>query len=551
VKSLQDDKILIKSRYYKNVTVKWKSMRKITKYDKKLRGSFIKTAIAVIFLNILFLPQYTPFEKDGDNMFHLYLNGQEIGYAGKETEVEQLLQEARLELATSTDEIVFTDADLTFEGKEVLFGQINTDKELKESMLSVLQSSVRKTLKHAYTIKIKDYTVSLSSSDEVRQLLQAALNQYQSNNRYVVELTMDQARELNVMTAKVITKTESQESDTPAFPVAGMSGYFEDSLADVSGAGDELGFEDITLGLTGLDFGDSVEIVDDYLTPEQITPVEEAIAEVTSVQDKNAIYVVQSGDTLSGIAEKTNIPVEKIIELNDAIENEFTTIRIEQEIIITQPEPPLSIEWNEQVYYEEDYEADIVYVDNDDWYTTQEVTLQEPSAGHRKVAARVSYRNDKEIAREILVEDVTMEAVPKIVERGTKIPPSFIRPVSGGRLSSSFGRRSAPTRGASTYHQGVDWALPTGSAVYASSGGTVTKAGWGGGYGYCVYIRHSDGRETRYAHLSKVLVSPGQSVKQGQRIALSGNTGRSTGPHLHFEMRINGSAVNPLKYLNG
>jgi murein DD-endopeptidase MepM/ murein hydrolase activator NlpD len=84
----------------------------------------------------------------------------------------------------------------------------------------------------------------------------------------------------------------------------------------------------------------------------------------------------------------------------------------------------------------------------------------------------------------------------------------------------------------------------------ASSAGKVIKAGWGSGYGYVVYLQHADGRQTRYAHLSKVLVKSGQTVAQGQRIALSGNTGRSTGPHLHFEMLIGGSHVNPLKYLN-
>ena len=83
----------------------------------------------------------------------------------------------------------------------------------------------------------------------------------------------------------------------------------------------------------------------------------------------------------------------------------------------------------------------------------------------------------------------------------------------------------------------------------ASSGGTVTRAGWGSGYGYVVYIQHEGGRETRYGHLSRVLVSVGQKVEQGEKIALSGNTGRSTGPHLHFELRINGASVNPFDYL--
>ena len=197
------------------------------------------------------------------------------------------------------------------------------------------------------------------------------------------------------------------------------------------------------------------------------------------------------------------------------------------------------------MYYEEDYEAEIVYVDNDDWYTNQTQTLQEPSAGHRKVVADVFYRNKEEVSREILKEEITYEAVPKVVERGTKIPPTYIKPISGGRLTSNFGRRKAPTRGASTYHKGVDWATPVGTAVMASSTGTVAKAGWGSGYGYVVYINHADGRQTRYGHLSKVLVSQGQTVTQGQKIALSGNTGVSTGPHVHFEVLINGSQVNP------
>ena len=236
--------------------------------------------------------------------------------------------------------------------------------------------------------------------------------------------------------------------------------------------------------------------------------------------------------------------------MNETIDNENSTIRVGDELIITVPEPELSVERMEQVYYEEDYEADIIYVDNDDWYTTQTQTLQEPSAGHRIVVADVSYRNNEEVSREILKEEVTYEAVPKIVERGTKIPPTYIKPISGGRLSSNFGRRKAPTRGASSYHKGIDWSTPVGTAVMASSAGTVVKAGWGSGYGYVVYINHADGRQTRYGHLSKVLVSVGQTVSQGQKIALSGNTGVSTGPHVHFEILINGSQVNPLNYLN-
>ena len=164
--------------------------------------------------------------------------------------------------------------------------------------------------------------------------------------------------------------------------------------------------------------------------------------------------------------------------------------------------------------------------------------------------AKRSYTNSDVTGTEIEKEEITYKAVPKIVERGTIVPPTYIKPISGGRLTSGFGKRNRPTKGASSFHKGVDWATPVGTAVMASSSGTVTRAGWGSGYGYCVYIRHPDGKETRYGHLSKVLVKVGQSVDQGQKIALSGNTGVSTGPHLHFEILVGGSQVNPLNLLN-
>ena len=257
-----------------------------------------------------------------------------------------------------------------------------------------------------------------------------------------------------------------------------------------------------------------------------------------------------SGDTLSEIAIKVNIPMDKIVEMNDSLEDEESTLHIGDKLFITVPEPELSVTRVEENYYEESYDADIVYIDNDNWYTTKTVVHQQPSAGFRKVVADVTYMNDKEISREILKEEVVMEAVAKVVERGTRIPPTYIKPISGGRQSSGFGRRNAPTKGASSYHKGIDWATPTGTAVYASCGGTVARAGWGSGYGYVVYIDHEDGRQTRYGHLSKVLVNVGQQVKQGEKIALSGNTGVSTGPHIHFEILINGSQVDPLKYLD-
>lgn len=128
----------------------------------------------------------------------------------------------------------------------------------------------------------------------------------------------------------------------------------------------------------------------------------------------------------------------------------------------------------------------------------------------------------------------------------------FISPVAPGyRVSSGFGPRERPTKGASKDHKGVDIGVPIGTPVYASEEGVVTHAEWQRGYGNVIYIKHANGVETRYGHLSQFNVKPGQIVKKGQQIALSGNTGVSTGPHLHFEWRQNGTAYNPIDIVRG
>ena len=517
-----------------------------------MKIAYIKVAAAAIFVSILFFPTYQKLESTGDNVFTVYLNGIKVGIVENSRQVDRCLIAARKRLAGTSDELVLADSELHCEGSEVLWGTVDDPAEITANMTKVLRGSVKETLNRSYTVKINEYTVNLASTEEVLALLQASIDKFDQANDYYVDLVLDGNRELNVLTTQIYSAREQQAEALAAEEVmssAGIDATLEEMFADVEPA-KEKEFSDYELGLKNLEFGDTVEVVESYLQDYELTSLENAIEEVTKDQEKEQIYEVVSGDTLSQIAEKNEIPLADLIAMNETIENENSMIRVGDELIVTVPEPELSVERMEEVYYEEDYEAEIVYVDNDDWYTTETKTLQEPSAGHRIVVANVSYRNREEVSREILKEEITYEAIPKIVERGTKIPPTYIKPISGGRLTSNFGRRKAPTRGASRNHKGIDWATPVGTAVMASSAGTVAKAGWGSGYGYVVYINHADGRQTRYGHLSKVLVSPGQTVSQGQKIALSGNTGVSTGPHVHFEILVNGTQVNPFDYMN-
>ncbi len=118
-------------------------------------------------------------------------------------------------------------------------------------------------------------------------------------------------------------------------------------------------------------------------------------------------------------------------------------------------------------------------------------------------------------------------------------------PVNGARQSSGFGMRFHPVLGYSRMHQGVDFAAPSGAPILASAAGTVSRAGWGGGYGNVVEIDHGKGLKTRYAHMSKIAVRGGQAITQGQMIGKVGTTGLSTGPHLHYEVWMNGRPVDP------
>lgn len=122
----------------------------------------------------------------------------------------------------------------------------------------------------------------------------------------------------------------------------------------------------------------------------------------------------------------------------------------------------------------------------------------------------------------------------------------FLKPLRG-KYTSGFGIRRDPFTGLKGYHTGIDIAQPVGAPVRASKDGVVKFAGWSGGYGLCVFIKHQFGYETVYAHLSSINVKEGQKVKAGQLIGKVGNTGRSTGSHLHFEVRKFGKPLNPLR----
>lgn len=140
-------------------------------------------------------------------------------------------------------------------------------------------------------------------------------------------------------------------------------------------------------------------------------------------------------------------------------------------------------------------------------------------------------------------------AAPIFAPRSVSVPSRM--PVDSPAFTSSFGMRTHPILGGRRAHKGVDLAMPAGSPIYATADGVISRADWFSGYGLYVAIEHGGELQTRYGHMSRLNVEAGQQVKKGDIIGYVGTTGRSTGPHLHYEVRIAGEAVNPVPYLNG
>ena len=149
--------------------------------------------------------------------------------------------------------------------------------------------------------------------------------------------------------------------------------------------------------------------------------------------------------------------------------------------------------------------------------------------------------------RSLVGLDTALARLESVRSQARKLP--FNNPSPASDITSSFGNRLDPVLGRLALHAGIDFRAPTGTRILATAPGTVITASRTGGYGNMVEIDHGNGITTRYAHLSAILVNIGDKIVTGEAIARSGSTGRSTGPHLHYEVRLNGEAVDPMRFL--
>ncbi|MDN5331409.1 MAG: hypothetical protein PWP45_634 [Tepidanaerobacteraceae bacterium] len=299
--------------------------------------------------------------------------------------------------------------------------------------------------------------------------------------------------------------------------------------------------------LVRVEVPDRIKLVEKFVKANEVLSHDEAKNLILKGTLETKTHTVREGETLWDIAKKNNIPFTKLVEANSQLKS-ADKLSPGDVVYLQAVKPLLNVTVVKRVTRQEAIPFETKVVKDNSLLQGKRVVKQDGQNGLKQVSAEVVYKNGVRVAEKTLEEKVMKEPVARIVAQGTKTEVTyrgsgrFYWPVSG-RITSRFGSRGGE------FHTGLDIANATGTPVRAANSGVVTFAGRNGGYGKLVIINHGGGFETYYAHLNTISVSVGEKVSRGQVLGTVGTTGRTTGPHLHFEVRVNGTPKNPLLYL--
>lgn len=297
------------------------------------------------------------------------------------------------------------------------------------------------------------------------------------------------------------------------------------------------------------EFLDTVTVEPVY-TADTVLTVEEMEQALQASSNGSTTYTVVQGDTFNAIAYANDMSVSDLKALNPNVD--INRLMVGDVLNVKELTPVLSVQTVDNITYTESIECPVETREDSSMYKGETKIITQGVEGEAQVNATVTYVNGQETERVINSSVTVRKPTTTVKAVGTKEKPktastgSYSWPITG-RITSYFGGRYI--FGSYSYHSGIDISCSYGAAIKAADGGTVTFAGYKGSYGYLVIITHDNGTQTYYAHNSSLLVSAGQKVYKGQQIAKAGSTGRSTGTHCHFEVRVRGTSVNPLSYL--
>lgn len=418
-------------------------------------------------------------------------------------------------------------------------------------VLSVIWTNVIRTPAYMVTVDGKEAFVVKAKSD-VEDTLAAIQKQQETKLELSSKLDYQRtyASREDILTGKeletTIRKTVDFKTLAGALMVDGQPIAYLDSKAEAEQLLEKLKEENVIVNegeiLLAVSFAEKVTIAEKSIDPDKIMSFDEAYQLITIGTDKPEKYTVKEGDNLWLIARRNDMYVDDIMRANHL---KSENLQPGDELILVKSQPYINVvaqvegEKVEVIPFETKTEID---------KNASGVRIkQDGRNGEKKVVYVATKVNGVVDEEEVKEETILKEAVARIIVKGNQVTVASRGGGGGGSLDwPAYGPISCYYgRG----HTGLDIAAKHGSAIKAADSGTVTFTGWQGGYGNFIIVNHGNGIITRYAHCSSISVSKGQQVARGETIGAVGSTGRSTGPHLHFEVLSGGSFQNPLSYL--
>lgn len=444
--------------------------------------------------------------------YHVYVDGKAIGTIQDDAQLDQLLKEKQKEYQQEHPDVLMvlhTDG-ITTKADRSFKPEVNSEETLQklDNMLKAYARGVELKVNGKTVAIVKDQQAAKAAVEAAKLKFAPAAAQEEKSQR--------------VAFTKTSASASSKKSDDGS-------------------------------GLQSVDIKEKISLANTKADPNKVLDVEEAVKVLTGTKDKPVVYTVKEGDTISSIAQHFGMKSADVMALNPGLEEKY--VQIGAELQVTKPEAPLTVRTVEAVSEKQPSKPETIVRKSSELPLGKRKVVRPGRDGVKTVDYIVTKENGKVISKQWIGQQVVQESLPEVVYKGTKVAPKkkaatvtqkssgsmFAWPVSGARITSSYGHRWGRS------HEGVD--MVGGSTIMAAASGRVVFAGQQSGYGNVVIVDHGNGYRTLYGHMSRISVSNGQSVGQGSKLGVMGNTGRSTGTHLHFEVQKNGVAQNPMNYL--
>ncbi|GGG71610.1 M23 family metallopeptidase [Paenibacillus radicis (ex Gao et al. 2016)] len=440
--------------------------------------------------------------------YNVYRDGTVVGSVSDPSEVEQLIAKQTEQVENSNPELrMVLDAGTITYTSESAFKAVPETEATLGKLAGMFNS-------HAVGVELKidGKTVGIVKDQATAD---AILTRVQS--KYAPQLAS--------------AKKKSGEVTTLSYSGAAAKASREDSAKN--------GVE-----LKAVQFVEDVKTTDVSIDPSKIANADDLYKQLIQGSIQPTKYTVQQGDCIGCIAEKFDISPQVIYDNNRWIEED--KIKAGDVLDLTVLQPEITVKTIENVVETVKIEPQVEIQKNASMRAGETKTIREGTSGQKRLTYRIVKQNGYLVSEELVDSEVLVKAIPSIIVKGTKVilgegTGKFAVPVSNWSLSSKYGQRWGRS------HKGID--ITGNKTIKASDNGVVTFVGTKNGYGNTVIIDHKNGYETLYGHLSSFDVKVGDIVEKGDKIAIMGSTGRSTGVHLHFEIHKNGSVQNPLTYL--